>query len=95
MKMKVQHKLLLVIDDKGRVIATAPADEPEKGDGPRVTLGVLPGQTVHEVPLLKELEPHLSKSAEDLHRALADYHVSPGRSRSLLVPNQDSRTGRK
>lgn len=95
MKIKVQRKLLLVLDPEGRVIATAPAGEPEKGDGPRVTLGVLPGQTVHEVPLLKELEPYLTRSAEDLHRALADYHVYPGRSRSVLLPNQELRTGRK
>jgi hypothetical protein len=86
--MKTTHRLQLVTDATGRIVGMAPAGEPRKGEN--ATLSALPGQTLHEVPLPAELEPLLSGSMAELHRALSAYRLRTGPAHSLLLPNKAS-----
>ena len=78
---------LMVTDPAGNVVAAGfpPDDHDDRQEGPSAMLGVLPGQTLHEVALPIDLERAFT-SAESFHRALAGYVLRSGPARSLLLP---------
>lgn len=84
-------RVYLIQDSEGKIVGTIPAgvqetdqvpkrDEPSEEAGTKVEIRPvpLPGQTVHEVELPRELE---SLSGLDLQNALIGYEVTAGEAR--------------
>jgi len=86
-KMRFERMLLVVTDTNGRIVATGAPTAPNK-EGVSASLGALPGQTLHRVPITPELEKALKASPGELHQVLSDYELRSGPAMSLLLPRR-------
>jgi len=98
-RARARRRMLILLDAAGRIAATAPGTDTYDGET-NATLRPLPGQTLHEVALPPELEQYVTKSPGEIHRALSEYVVRPGPSRSTLfrrtaAPDQGARPRRR